>query len=179
MTLTDLLEKAPPPTEKGTYAAVRFSAETKDAIAKYIADNDLPNPLGKDKMHCTLLYSRKHCPDYKPAGKIKPAWTGTPTKLEVFESRGKLRDEEPKRCLVLRFECKELVARHELLMEEYDATYDFPEYKPHVTLSYDIGDLDETKLPDVSTIGELTIDEEYGEDLDLDWAAKNAKKDTE
>lgn len=179
MILADLLEKAPPKVEgKGTYAAVRFSDETKDAIAAYIKDNDLPNPLGKDKMHCTLLYSRKHCPDYKPAGKIKPAWLGKPTGLEVFESRGKMRDEEPKRCLVLRFECKQLVARHELLMEEYDATYDFPEYKPHVTLSYDIGDLDETELPDVvKAIKELEIVDEYGEDLDMDWAAKNAKSE--
>jgi hypothetical protein len=77
----------------------------------------------------------------------------------------------------MKFKCEELNARHKELMDEHDATYDFPEYKTHVTLSYDIGDMDETKLPDViKTIGEMKIVKEYGEDLDLDWAKNNTSK---
>lgn len=162
---------------KGTYAAVKFDDETIEALQKYIKDNDIPNATPGAKMHCTVLYSRKHCPDYEPAGKIDPPWVGKPTKLEVWESRGKLRDQEPTRCLVMKFECDELNARHKELMDEHDATYDFPEYKTHITLSYDIGDMDEKELPDITkAIDKITVVEEYGEDLDLDRASKNTGK---
>lgn len=174
MKVQDLLEQEQP---KGTYAAVKFDKATTDAVAKYIADNNLPNGLNPDKMHCTVLYSRKYCPDYEPLGKIDPPWKGTPTKLEVWESRGKGRDEEPTRCLVMKFECDQLNKRHEELMKEHDATYDFPEYKTHITLSYDIGDMDETELPDIKdTVEEIKIVEEYGEELNLDWAKTKGKE---
>lgn len=161
---------------RGTYAAVKFDEDTKDAILEYIKEHDIPNPISRDKMHCTVLYSRKYCPDYEPLGKIDPPWIGEPTKFEVWESRGKLRDEEPKRCLVLKFKCDKLNERHKELMDEHDATYDFPEYKTHITLSYDIGDMDETKLPDIHKfLDVIKIVEEYGEDLDLSWSDKLKK----
>lgn len=163
---------------KGTYAAVKFDQPTKDAIAKYIKDNDIPNGTNPNKLHCTVLYSRKYCPEYQPLGTIDPPWKGTPTSLEVWESKGKLRDEEPSRCLVMKFDCEQLVNRHNLLMKEHKATYDFPEYKTHITLSYDIGDMDETMLPDIKqAIKTIAITEEYGEDLDLSWADTATKED--
>lgn len=173
MKLNDLLVEKQEPAEKGTYAAVRFDDQTKNAIVKYIKDNDIPNGVPVAKLHTTVLYSRKFCPDYEPAGEISPAWIGKPTKLEVWESNGKLRDEPTTRCLVLKFDCPELNARHKELMDEHKATYDFPEYKTHVTLSYDIGDMDETDLPSIDAIGDLKIVSEYGEDLKLDWAKTN------
>lgn len=174
MKLIDLLVEKKEPETKGTYAAVKFDEATQDAIVKYIEDNDIPNGLSKSKLHTTLLYSRKYCPNYEPAGDIDPAWVGKPTKLEVWESKGKLRDEPTTRCLVLKFNCPEMDERHKELMAEHDATYDFPEYKTHVTLSYDIGVMDESKLPSpTDAIGDLTIVEEYGEDLQLDWAKTN------
>lgn len=176
MKVVDLFEKKEETTEKtepGTYAAVRFDKATTDAIEEYLKENEIPNPLPVEKMHTTVLYSRKYCPDYKPAGKIDPAWTGKPTGFDVWESRGKLRDEEPKHCLVLEYDCEQLKARHEELMEEHEATYDFPKYKMHITFSYDIGDMDADKLPKFTH--DIKIVSEYGEDLDLDWAKKKGK----
>jgi hypothetical protein len=176
MKVLELLEQKQEST-KGTYAAVKFDDKTVAALQKYIKDNDIPNGTPAEKMHCTVLYSRKHCPDYKPAGEIDPPWTGTPDKLEVWESNGKLRDKPTTRCLVMKFKCEELNARHKELMDEHDATYDFPEYKTHITLSYDIGDMDEDKLPNIKdAIGEIKVVNEYGEDLDMSWSDK-LKKD--
>ena len=54
-----------------------------------------------------------------------------------------------KNCLVTVLKSKDLTAHHETIMDKYGATYDFDTYIPHITLSYDIGDLDAKnyKLP--------------------------------
>lgn len=173
MKMKDLYEKE---SEKGTYAGIRFDADTKRALQEFIHDNKIPNSVRPDKLHSTLLYSRKYLPDYKPAGKLQPALVGEPIKFDVWETNG---EGGPKtKCLVVQFNCPDLEKRHKELMKEHDATYDYPEFKTHVTLSYDIEDLDVKSLPDASTIGPLHMVEEYGEDLDLNWAkSKGVKKE--
>lgn len=158
---------------KGTYSAIKFDESTLSKIQKYIKDNDIPNGLKSSKIHTTILYSRKYCPDYVPMGKIDPPWKGIPTKFDVWMTR----DEVPKRCLVVEYDCDELHARHKELMAEHKATYDFPQYKSHITLSYDIGDMKIDKLPPfIDSVPELIIVKEYGEDLDLTWHKKTVKK---
>jgi len=159
--------------QKGTYAGVHFSDDTKNSILKYVKENNIPNPTPIDKMHCTLLYSRKYCPNYKAAGDIKPFWNGTPGGFNVWEGQPDEDGHKPN-CLILEFKCDELTNRHNSLMTEHDATYDFPEYKTHITLSYDIGEMDINNLPKYTSPIEIT--NEYGEDLDLDWAQNNAKE---
>jgi len=176
MKWSDLYEKEQTEETRGTYAAVKFDKATVDALQDYIHENNIPNGVAPGKMHTTLLYSRKYCPDYTAQGKISPPWIGTPSELDVWPTKGKNRDEPEKRCLVLKYKCTELSDRHKSLMDEHNASYDFPDYLPHITLSYDIGDLDEKELPDVTKfLGEIKIVDEYGEDLDLDWASKSTK----
>ena len=157
-------------SQKGTYAAVRFSDDTKTAIKEYIEEHDIPNATPNDKLHCTLLYSRKHCPDYEPQGKIEPMLRGKPGAFQVWEGQPDDDGNKPN-CLVMEFDCAKLTARHKELMDEHKATFDYPEYKTHVTFSYDIGDMDVDDLPAYN--GPIEIVEEYSEDLDLDWAQNN------
>lgn len=142
----------------GSYAGVRFDKRTVKALEKYINDNEIPNP--NDNWHTTLLYSRKHLPHYQPQEKYKPALTGVPQALEVWPTQS------GKNCLVINYSCPPLYQRHHKLMAQHGATYDFDEYKPHVTLSYDIGDMDIDKLPAFKR--KLKIVGEYYEDLDSD-----------
>lgn len=173
MKLTDLIEQSQPNEGRGTYAAVKFDQDTLNLITKYIKDNNIPNGVPETKIHCTLLYSRKFCPEYEPLGMLKNPLTGTPTRLDVWNSKPKTDGSDPSKCLVIEFNSPELVERHNALMKEHDATYDFPDYKTHITLSYDIGDVEVSDLTNVvEAIPKLTIVEEYGEDLDLDWASK-------
>jgi hypothetical protein len=59
-------------------------------------------------------------------------------------------------------------------MSDHKATYDFPKYEPHITLSYDIGDMDIKKLPNMfDTVPFINITTEYSEDLDLSWSQNN------
>jgi len=158
---------------KGTYAGVHFSEETKNAIVEYIKNNNIPNATPVDKLHSTLLYSRRRCPNYKPQGELNPALHGTPGEWHVWEGQAD-DDGHCPQCLVLEFDCPELNERHDYLMDEHNATFDFPEYKTHITFSYDINDMDIDGLPDYE--GPIEMVEEYGEVLDLDWAQNNAKE---
>ncbi len=162
--------------KKGTYAAVEFDEQTKQKIEKYIEAHKLPNAVASSKLHTTLLYSKKHLPDYVAQGKIDPPIIGHATGLKVWPSQPD-EDGYKSNCLVMTYSCPQLVARHKELMSEHDATYDFDEYHPHITLSYDIGDMKIKDLGDVKTeIGSIVIIKEYGEELNLDWAKKNSTK---
>jgi len=151
---------------KGTYAAVRFSDDTLQNIKEFIDNNDIKNGLDTKDIHATLLYSRNHLPDYVPKGDI--SYTASPSNFEVWESPANAFKDEITHCLVLLLDCDELKDRFSELMDEHDATYDFDEYKPHITLSYDVGkDFDITTL-NVSDIKDLQIVTEYSEELNLD-----------
>lgn len=158
---------------KGTYAGVRFDTATNKALHDYVRDNKIPTAVRPDRFHTTLLYSRKYLPNYKAAGKISPPWFGAPQKdFVVWETQDKA-----SKCLILKFDCPQLEKRHKELMKEHEATYDYPKYETHITLSYDIGDLDVKSLPPITDwIKKIAIVEEYQEDLDIDWAKNKGTK---
>jgi hypothetical protein len=153
----------------GTYAGVRFDEDTVNGLQKYIKDNDIPNAIAPSKMHCTLIYSKKHLPDYKPLGDLDPPLKGKVTDLENWKTQPDA-DGNTAQCLVLKFDCPELDERHKQLIDEHNAKHGYDEYITHVTLSYNIGDMDIKKLPKVNgTVKEVVIDEEYGEKLKLNY----------
>lgn len=166
--MEELLEKA---SHKGSYAAVTFSKDTINRLVKFCNDNDIPNRLRSEKFHTTLLYSRKYLPEYEAQGKLDPVWEGKPTEFAVWKTQPKKDGGEPTRCLVLTYDCKELTDRHDELMGEHEAEYDFDQYHAHITLSYDIGSMKLKGLQDkIADIGKIEIVNEYGEDLNLDWS---------
>ena len=56
-------------------------------------------------------------------------------------------------------------------MAQYGATYDFPVYSPHITLSYDFsGEI--LNLPVYNQ--PIFLDSEYVEDLKIDWEKYDA-----
>jgi len=148
---------------KGTYAGIKLSEEDCDYIVTLCNDLKLPNPITKDKIHITLLYSRKYLPKYFPAGRIEGVCS--PKEFHVFPTFDK------KRALVLKVKSDWLLKRHEYLMTVHDATYDYPEYIPHITLSYDLGDMPEPQFPqDIKK--QFRLVEEYVEELKLEWKPK-------
>ena len=157
---------------KGTYAGVRFSEDTVNQIKTFMEENEIPQPIPDEKMHTTLLYSRKHLPDYKAHGDYKQMMVGEPTEFDLWESQPD-EDGNKSNCLVLQYDCEPLLERHKSLMDEHGGTFDFDEFKPHVTLSYNVGDLDLSNL-NPSNIGPINVISEYQEDLNMDWAKSNA-----
>lgn len=156
----------------GTYAGVRFDDDSTNRLAEFQSKLKIPNAISPKKFHVTLLHSKKHLPNYKPQGKINPPYKGTPSKLVVWKTQPD-EEGETSNCLVLQFDCPELVKRHKALMDEHGAQFDYNKFEPHVTLSYSIGDLD-IKDANLDDIGSLNMVEEYHQPLDLSWAKKNS-----
>jgi hypothetical protein len=143
-------------TPDGTYAGARFSAASKDAIAQYIKKHNIPNAPNPDSLHTTILYSRKFLPEFSAKGPYEPTIKAVPTGFESWPSQP---DENGhrKNCLVLTFDAPDLVKRHESLMDTHKATYDFDEYKPHVTFSYDAGDRNPDRMPELGSFKRISV----------------------
>jgi len=148
--------------KKGTYVGGRFSKDVEKGLEEFCKDNDIPN-INTD-YHTTIMFSRSKLEGYESAGKVQ---YDTPLhSFKIFEGDTKV--------LVLQLDSPDLKARHEYLMKEYDGTYDFPDYIPHITLSYDLEDYDINTL-DIEDLDDIDffVQEEYTEELNLDW--KNTK----
>lgn len=151
----------------GTYAGVRFDPLTiRDLMIMQDLLN-LPNRLAPEKFHSTLLYSRKPLPNYVPFGiyPVSPTSDTNEFELKVFKTAS------GKNALVLAYKSSFLSNRHNDLMKEHGGTWDHPTFIPHITLSYDIGDL-KIDLGPASFISDrkIVIVEEYGDDIDPSWS---------
>lgn len=155
---------------EGTYVGAKFDDETKANLVKMMKKLKVPNPLEIENFHTTIIFSRKKFKeDFEALGDLKKPWVGTPTKFEIFTGRN------DQNCLVMKYECTEQRKRHEKLMKEHEATYDWPEYKIHLTLSYDCGDFDPKELNPKDYINQIVVNNEYTTALELDWLANKDK----
>lgn len=156
----------------GTYVGLKLTSDSKERVREYIAGKAIPNPIDEDDLHITLIYSRKALPKFKARGELDPPIEATPKSFDIFKSQS------GKSVLVLKLDSPELTARHKAIRKEHGATHDFPDYIPHVTFSYDVGDDFDLKSVKAENVGKVSFGEEYSEPLQLDWKeSKDKKKD--
>jgi hypothetical protein len=147
----------------GTYVAVRFSEGTADKLHEYATSHNVPNRLEASEYHSTVVYSRNKLKNISLLRELSPNWIGYPTGFDVFDST---ENGQITKCLVMKFSCVKLEARHVHLVEYNNATHDFPTYEAHISLSYDIGDFDIDLLGDIkSFLPEILITHEFSEEL--------------
>ncbi|WP_313004315.1 anti-CBASS protein Acb1 family protein [Brevundimonas sp.] len=125
-----------------------------------------------DDLHVTIAFSRRPV-DWM---KVNEGWSsdkdGT---LNVAPGGARL--VEPlgdKGAVVLLFNSSELSWRHEAIKREADATWDFPSYQPHVTITYAGGDLDLCKVEPYR--GRLVFGPELFSEVNEDWSSKLSEK---
>ena len=138
----------------GMYMAVDFTEATQRAITEYAEIAKVPDPVMAPSLHCTLVYSRTKVPmepshdcNYEIA-KVKG--------LELWPVA------DGKNVLVLTLESKYLTNRFNEAIS-LGATYDYDEYKPHITLSYDAGEFDIASAPPITF--DVELNSEYIEEL--------------
>lgn len=147
----------------GTYAAVTFDHTTRKSIYRYCSLADIPNTVRPDKLHATLLYSDTDLPLFEPNEQYRYPLVAYPVGLSIWDTSDEGR---PTKCLVVLLDCDRLIERHELLIAEHGARYPHPTYQPHMTLSYDVGDLEMEGLPFFENyVPHIIITGEYKEDL--------------
>lgn len=128
--------------------------------------NGFETTLTAEDMHVTVLYSKRPVDPMK----MGETWTGEddggltikpggPRALERFDGGA----------VVLQFASWSLQSRHEQMVRE-GASHDYPEYLPHVTLSYGAGEIDLANIVPYS--GELRFGPEIFAPIDEDWKAK-------
>lgn len=139
----------------GLYVSAKFSELTLDALEKLQRNLKVPNPVPREKFHSTICYSRVNIP-YQPAsGSFEVATEG---RLEVWKH-----GEHP--ILVLVLDSDYLCCRH-AYARALGATHDFPDYTPHITLSYNVGPVSIEGAVQIPVI----LDREHKEPLQLDWS---------
>lgn len=163
MKLMEIKRKQP----DGIYVGLNVDKETKLRIKQLCKTLKIDNRVSGDKLHTTLIYSRKYVPDIKLNEELYPM-TVKGKELEVFDTR------DGKRALVLILDAPKLTERHNEIMSEYQTTYDFDEYRPHITLCYDCGDFEPKSYGGL--LPEVTYTGEYLEDLVLDWQNKEKEE---
>lgn len=163
------LREAP---EDGTFAGLHLYKQDAQKLHQFALDNKIPNPEPVDRLHVTLLFSRVVIADYEPWGLLKKGMFAMPVEARIF-------GEGDERALVIVLDSPDIVNRHNQLMAKHkEATWDHDDYIPHVTLSYNAGDFDPKTL-DVSSIGMITLVEEYTNDIDPGWSGSWKTLDTE
>lgn len=147
---------------KGSYVGVRYSEQSLKMLKDLQKMYQVPNPTPVKDMHTTVAFSRNKI-DFPIEKKISQ-FVSREVSFHVFKTGS------GKRALVLKIKSDYLKSRHELA-NELGATYDFPDYIPHITLSYDIEERNFTKKS-FKLESDLEIVSEYGEVLDLNWKPK-------
>ncbi len=146
---------------KGLYVAVKYNQSAGDDLLDFIKKYNIPSTLKAEDFHTTIIYSRKFADIKELDDDMEDSEIiAKPTELHVFETF------DNKRALVIKLDCPYLDERHKYLMQKYNLTYDYEEYIPHITLSYDIGDLEIPK--DVEFPEFFRIQAEYQGDLNLE-----------
>lgn len=142
---------------KGLYVSVKYSDESIETLIELQKFFKLKNPLASDKLHTTVVYSRKKVDLKLPT--VNDWQTEKTYRLEKFGN-----------ALVMIIKCPELDKLHKLALDK-GATYDYDEYHSHITLSYDEKDFT-LEDKEYSLSESLTIVSIHSEDLDLEWVDK-------
>lgn len=115
--------------------------------------------LAEDEMHVTVAYSKT--PIYWHY------WTDSEDKVQIESGSRSVTPLGDKGAVVLRFESEELQQRWDQFISG-GASWDFENYKPHVTITYK-NNLDLSKV--IPYNGELVFGAERFEEIVEDWQA--------
>lgn len=148
--------------QNGSYVDMKFSEDSLDKLMAVQRAIGLDNPTPRDKMHVTLMYSKKPSSDHYHKNdksiKVKNRY-----RLEWF---GPEQD-----VLVLVIEDDEELQKRHAELRAYGMQHSYDEFTPHVTLAYNQA---QKELPSIEelNIGSLKLVGEDIAELDLNWKEK-------
>jgi len=138
------------------YVALKVMPGSAKALQTWMADQGIEQPVPPDELHITTVYSRTPVPLYQLDDKPKE----TTEQLDPASYELGILGEEG--ALVLYVESYQAKTSHEYAAS-LGASWDYPSYRPHVTLSYAPG----TSLPAEPPPFAIEVGAEYATELDL------------
>ena len=144
----------------GTYASLKLSEESSRVLHDW-CNEYLGKSVDTDTYHCTVMYSRVPVPLADDI-KVDLPIVATGNKIEVFETG------HAANCVVLRVESPEIEKLY-FWTRQLGASYDYPEYKAHITLC---ADYESDVLPSPPSFV-LVFDKFEVEPLDVDTSITN------
>lgn len=149
----------------GTYVGVKFSESSANRLTEWLSTQELPNKVDPKTFHLTVVYSRKELE--LPIFNRQVNWLCWASGFKIFD--------DSKCALVLTLISPEVVDSHYRYRLNNGATHDYPDFTPHLTLSYDVPadfDVSRLTLPE----GNFELVEEYSAKLDLTWTGQDRRE---
>ena len=128
--IKDIEHKAAESHVNGTYAALVPNALSLNHLVNLQSTFDIPNPVGKDHLHMTLVYSRLPVPGIASLTANFQPIVGTIVEL------AHLTTQTGNTCLVAKVSSADAQKLHTLCREKFGASHDYSDYLAHITLSY-------------------------------------------
>lgn len=153
---------------KGTYARLDLHPHSANALGDWAARQNIPNAALRSHYHCTTMYSRIQVPMFSRVFGF-PENAFKITDLAFFKNTKK-DGEDFSYSLVALVDSPLAHWLHTLAMDQ-GATFDYPEYRPHITLSYNCKlqqhfNSSLSKLPTLffshEIVEELALEKTYG-----------------
>jgi 2'-5' RNA ligase len=154
----------------GTYVSLEMSQESKDMLDNFVQMNlGLTERVDKKTYHITVIYSRTPVPAAEQLLHMNTSIPveAQPVGYEIFPTKN------DGYCLVMRIICP-YATRINSQLNAAGATSDYPDYKPHITIAYDIKEkVDPHSLPVPQF--QLRFDKLNVAPLDPEFTPENAK----
>lgn len=146
------------------YRSVVNAAE----IIAWAKSQGFQSVITPEELHVTVIYSKTPVDWFKLGqnwwnenknGEIE-IQPGGPRAVQALGDKG---------AVVLMFASNDLSFRNKSACDEYGCSWDYDEYQPHITISYNAGDLD---LDDLEPYrGKIVLGPEIFEEIEDDWSA--------
>lgn len=154
----------------GTIISVKYSETTKAKLKEWMSKFNIPNPVDVETIHTTIIFSKEHLG--LPYSSTPVKWIGWGHDIRVFDNR----KDPDKFTLVMAIMAPQLWDRHIFYRVNHNAPHDFPDYVPHITLSYDVpADFDKVSVHPMPGFN-FEIIEEHIAPVDENWSGKDKRK---
>lgn len=134
-----------------------------DELIAWAKEQGFKTALPASDMHVTLAFSKTPM-QWPEADKIEFSFENGERRLAKFGDEGDV--------VVLQFESGTLKYRWQQF-KDAGASWDYPEFHPHVTITYEIGDVDLAKVEPYQ--GRLLFGPEVFAEIDTDWKSRVKK----
>lgn len=142
---------------------VRRDVLNADEIRAWAKSQGLNATLPADDMHVTIAYSKTPV-DWMKMGTSPDVVAVMPGGMRFLELFG-----EEKNALVLGFTSKDLSDRHAFMCDQ-GASWDWPDYQPHITITYHTADVDVKQMQ--AYPGLIILGPEVFERIEENWQDK-------